>query len=63
MEFFAATSPGLEPLCLRELQALSLVAPEGRAAEGGVSFDGRLHGSGWTLEGHEHGVTLAVSPC
>jgi putative N6-adenine-specific DNA methylase len=43
MEFFAATSPGLEPLCLRELQALSLVAPEGRAAEGGVSFDGRLH--------------------
>jgi putative N6-adenine-specific DNA methylase len=43
MEFFAAASPGLEPLCLRELQALSLVAPEGRAAEGGVSFNGRLH--------------------
>ncbi|MEN8751890.1 MAG: hypothetical protein AB1Z18_03865 [Desulfobacterales bacterium] len=43
MEFFAAASPGLEPLCLRELQALSLVAPEGRAAEGGVSFNGRLY--------------------
>jgi putative N6-adenine-specific DNA methylase len=43
MEFFAAASPGLEPLCLRELQALSLVAPEDRAAEGGVSFNGRLH--------------------
>jgi len=43
MEFFAAASPGLESLCLQELQALSLVAPEGRAAEGGVSFNGRLH--------------------
>ncbi|MGA9476771.1 MAG: hypothetical protein WBV21_03275, partial [Desulfobacterales bacterium] len=43
MEFFAAASPGLEPLCLRELQALPLVAPEGRAAKGGVSFNGRLH--------------------
>ena len=43
MEFFAAASPGLEPLCLRELQALSFVGPEGRAAEGGVSFNGRLH--------------------
>jgi putative N6-adenine-specific DNA methylase len=42
MEFFAATSPGLEPLCLRELLALSLVASEGRAAEGGVCFNGRL---------------------
>ena len=43
MEFFAATSPGLEPLCLHELQALSVVGPEGRAAEGGVSFNGRLY--------------------
>jgi putative N6-adenine-specific DNA methylase len=43
MEFFAAASPGLEPLCLRELQALSLVGPEDRAVEGGVSFNGRLH--------------------
>ncbi|MFO7686023.1 MAG: hypothetical protein R6V60_08010 [Desulfobacterales bacterium] len=42
-EFFAATSPGLEPLCLRELQALSLVGPEGCATEGGVLFNGRLH--------------------
>jgi putative N6-adenine-specific DNA methylase len=42
MEFFAAASPGLEPLCLRELKALSLVPSEGRAAEGGVSFKGRL---------------------
>ncbi|MDP4979887.1 MAG: THUMP domain-containing protein, partial [Desulfobacterales bacterium] len=43
MEFFAATSPGLEPLCLHELQALSLIGPEGHATEGGVSFNGRLH--------------------
>ncbi|MGD8268614.1 MAG: hypothetical protein PVH69_00470, partial [Desulfobacterales bacterium] len=43
MEFFAAASPGLEPMCLNELQALSLVGPEGRATEGGVSFNGRLY--------------------
>lgn len=43
MEFFAATSPGLEPLCLRELQALSLVGPGGRVSMGGVPFNGRLH--------------------
>jgi putative N6-adenine-specific DNA methylase len=43
VEFFAATSPGLESMCLRELQALSLVGTEGCAAEGGVSFIGRLH--------------------
>lgn len=43
MEFFAATSPGLEPLCLRELQALSLVGPGGRVSLGGVPFNGRLH--------------------
>ncbi|MGW8188174.1 MAG: THUMP domain-containing class I SAM-dependent RNA methyltransferase [Desulfobacterales bacterium] len=42
MEFFAAVSPGLEPLCLRELKALSLAPSEGRTAEGGVSFNGRL---------------------
>ena len=45
MEFFAAASPGLEPMCLHELQALSLVGPEGRAVEGGVCFNGRLHDS------------------
>jgi putative N6-adenine-specific DNA methylase len=42
MEFFAAASPGLEPICLRELQALSLAPSEGRAVEGGVAFNGRL---------------------
>jgi putative N6-adenine-specific DNA methylase len=42
-EFFAATSPGLEPVCLRELQALSLVGPKGHASLGGVPFNGRLH--------------------
>ena len=43
LEFFAAASPGLELLCLHELQALSLIGPEGHATEGGVSFNGRLH--------------------
>lgn len=41
--FFAATSPGLEKLCLAELQALSLVGPEGAATAGGILFSGRLH--------------------
>lgn len=43
MAFFAATNPGLEELCLAELQALSLVGPEGTATEGGILFNGRLH--------------------
>ena len=42
MAFFAATSPGLEELCLAELQALSLVGPEGTATDGGILFNGRL---------------------
>jgi putative N6-adenine-specific DNA methylase len=37
--FFAVTAPGLEPLCLRELESLGLA---GAAVEGGVEFSGRL---------------------
>jgi putative N6-adenine-specific DNA methylase len=37
--FFAVTAPGLEPLCLGELESLGLT---GAAIEGGVEFSGRL---------------------
>jgi putative N6-adenine-specific DNA methylase len=37
--FFAVTAPGLEPLCLGELDSLGLTAA---AVEGGVEFSGRL---------------------
>ena len=37
--FFAVTAPGLEPLCLGELESLGLT---GAAVEGGVEFSGRL---------------------
>ncbi|MFZ0610764.1 MAG: hypothetical protein WAM73_00855 [Desulfobacterales bacterium] len=43
LEFFAGTSPGLEELCLAELQALSLAGPAVAATEGGILFNGRLH--------------------
>ncbi|MFZ0242014.1 MAG: hypothetical protein WAL90_10245 [Desulfobacterales bacterium] len=43
LEFFAATSPGLEKFCLAELQALSLAVPADAATEGGILFNGRLH--------------------
>jgi putative N6-adenine-specific DNA methylase len=41
-EFFAATAPGLEPLCLQELQALSLSTSGGCVTTGGVTFTGHL---------------------
>lgn len=39
-DFFAATAPGIEPLCLKELAALGVA---GREVPGGVEFNGRLH--------------------
>ena len=41
-EFFAATAPGLEPLCLKELQALSLSTSKKSLTTGGVTFTGHL---------------------
>jgi putative N6-adenine-specific DNA methylase len=41
-EYFAATAPGLERLCLSELQSLSLENFTASAVTGGVSFKGRL---------------------
>lgn len=41
-EFFAATAPGLEPLCLRELQGLSLNTSQECITTGGVTFTGHL---------------------
>ena len=41
-EYFAATAPGLEPLCRQELQSLPLTVQESRACPGGVLFQGRL---------------------
>ena len=41
-EFFAATAPGLEPLCLQELQALSLSTSKECVTSGGVTFTGHL---------------------
>lgn len=41
-EFFAATSPGLESLCLDELKNLSLTGEAIIEPEGGVRFTGRI---------------------
>jgi putative N6-adenine-specific DNA methylase len=40
--YFAATSPGLESLCFKELSSLSLPIDRCRVVEGGVEFKGRL---------------------
>jgi putative N6-adenine-specific DNA methylase len=40
--FFAATSPGYEPVCLSELLKLQPMAGNTRAISGGVEFDGRI---------------------
>jgi putative N6-adenine-specific DNA methylase len=41
-EFFAATQPGLEHLCLKELAGLGLAGPDARILAGGVAFSGKL---------------------
>jgi putative N6-adenine-specific DNA methylase len=41
-EFFAVTAPGLEPLCLQEMQALSLSTSKKSVTTGGVTFAGHL---------------------
>jgi len=41
-KFFAATSPGFEPVCLNELLSLPLSANAAAVTAGGVEFDGRL---------------------
>lgn len=41
-EFFAATAPGLEPLCRQELAAPPLSAIDAAVVAGGVTFSGRL---------------------
>jgi putative N6-adenine-specific DNA methylase len=40
--FFAATSPGLEDVCVKELESLSLRPEEITQVDGGVEFKGRL---------------------
>lgn len=45
--FFAATSPGLEPLCLRELSSLFPEKPAARVTDGGVAFSGLLADGYW----------------
>jgi putative N6-adenine-specific DNA methylase len=40
--FFAATPPGFEPICLRELSSLHPVVGNARVIPGGVEFKGRL---------------------
>jgi putative N6-adenine-specific DNA methylase len=40
--FFAATSPGFEPVCLQELLKLKPVTGKARVIPGGVEFEGRL---------------------
>jgi putative N6-adenine-specific DNA methylase len=42
LALFAATAPGLEALCLRELTALPCGIQDATAVAGGVSFTGRL---------------------
>jgi putative N6-adenine-specific DNA methylase len=42
-DFFAATSPGFEKLCMDELSRLRLSTQEITAVKGGVEFKGRLH--------------------
>lgn len=41
-EFFAITTPGLEPICLNELKTLPLSIHRPSAVPGGVEFKGRL---------------------
>lgn len=41
-KFFAATSPGFEPVCLNELLSLPVSANKTAMIAGGVEFDGRL---------------------
>ena len=41
-KFFAATSPGFEPVCLNELLSLPVSAKAAAVISGGVEFDGRL---------------------
>jgi len=41
-EYFAATAPGLEFLCMQELQSLPLSVQKAEACPGGVLFHGRL---------------------
>ena len=41
-DFFAATSPGLESLCLNELKTFAETGKEFIAMEGGVQFTGRI---------------------
>jgi len=40
--YFVATSPGLEPICLRELSALALSEKDAVPVSGGIEFKGRL---------------------
>jgi putative N6-adenine-specific DNA methylase len=40
--YFAATAPGFESLCLKELKALGLPVENASAISGGVEFNGRL---------------------
>jgi len=42
-DFFIATAPGLEALCLKELSDLSLDIEEAAVVTGGVEFKGRVH--------------------
>ncbi|MBW2367120.1 MAG: hypothetical protein JRH15_04470 [Deltaproteobacteria bacterium] len=41
--FFAATAPGLEPLCFAEIMALNHSPAQASVVPGGVEFTGRLH--------------------
>lgn len=41
-DYFAVTAPGLEPLCLRELEQLPLPDAGATAIRGGVTFEGKL---------------------
>jgi putative N6-adenine-specific DNA methylase len=41
-DYFAATAPGLEPLCLKELKTSPLAVDEAEAIPGGVAFRGKL---------------------
>ena len=43
LDFFTATSPGLEELCLNELKSLSPTIEEVYPERGGVRFKGRIH--------------------
>ena len=43
LQFFAATAPGLEPICQAELTSLLPPGTPTTIVEGGVEFKGRLH--------------------